>query len=58
MPRELFDDYLLPLQVNGPYGSDPPVRRSVCVRAGLWLLGDGDEMEIKGCGRRRFFEAI
>lgn len=55
MPRELFDDYLLPLQVNGPYGSDPPVRRSVCVRAGLWLLGDGDEMEIKGCGRRRFF---
>lgn len=28
------------------------VGQSVCV--GLWLLGDGDVMEIKGCGWVRF----
>lgn len=54
MLRELFDDYLLPLEVNGPYGFYQPVRWSVCVCVDLWLLGDGDEMEIKGCGWVRF----
>lgn len=51
---ELFDDYLLPLEVNGPYGFCQPVCRSACVCVGLWLLGDGDAMKIKGWGWVRF----